>query len=140
MGQYIFNLPEQLLPFMESTSSSSGFEGDQNGGSLGLVECLLRGSPEGTFKESAFSRSRLTSISSQPATSSPDATAAVSSSSTVYITAWLDWLLAGQMSEVFIGACLEIPPGLLPQQPGLTEHGAKQLTTDLSKGFVFKFI
>lgn len=97
---------------------------------VSLVHCLkLTDSckPEDQITSvTSGTRSRLTSSSSVESVSSP-----------AVITAWLDWLLSGQVAENFVKAILEIPSPLrLPGNggktvPGLTNHGSKQLVTDL---------
>ncbi|VDM33464.1 unnamed protein product [Hydatigera taeniaeformis] len=125
LGQYIFNLPEHLLPFMDTNEDANSTSLEQ---SAALVHCLrLTDSRTCQVQSNAVaagSRSRLSSSAE-----------AVSSSST--ITAWLDWLLSGQVAEAFVKAILAIPsPAPVPSNvdkppPGLTAHGAKQLLTDL---------
>lgn len=98
--------------------------------SVSLVHCLRFTDPCKSHGQSTSitpgNRSRLTSSSSVETLSLP-----------ATITAWLDWLLSGQVAEAFVKAILEIPSPLqVPGSggksvPGLTAHGAKQLLTDL---------
>ncbi len=130
LGQYIFNLPEQLLPFMDPSEDGTPTH-DQ---SDGLVECLRHGGLPIDFPQGhtvSANRSRLTSLSTSP----PQIDIKKEENSAV-ITAWLDWLLAGRVSEAFVKAILDIPSPIPTNGkpiPGLTDHGAKQLTTDLGK-------
>lgn len=63
----------------------------------------------------------------------------VEPASSATITAWLDWLLSGQVAEAFVKAVLEIPSPLHASGnggksiPGLSTHGARQLVTDLGR-------
>ncbi|KAM7534197.1 hypothetical protein Aperf_G00000105611 [Anoplocephala perfoliata] len=111
LGQYIFNLPEHLLPFMDSNEDASSATNTDR--SVSLVHCLrfvvsCKSEGQNTSVASG-NRSRLTSSSSVENASSP-----------ATITAWLDWLLSGQ-----------VPGNGGKSVPGLTTHGAKQLLTDL---------
>ncbi|VDN97235.1 unnamed protein product [Rodentolepis nana] len=128
LGQYIFNLPEHLLPFMDTNEdTNSAIDVDQG---VSLVHCLRLTDFCKTEEQIASItpgiRSRLSSSSSVEAISSP-----------ATITAWLDWLLSGQVAEAFVKVVLEIPSPLHVSGnggrsiPGLTPHGAKQLVTDL---------
>nr|CDS29332.2 oligomeric golgi complex subunit 7 [Hymenolepis microstoma] len=128
LGQYIFNLPEHLLPFMDTNEDTNSAINVDQGASL--VYCLRLTDFCKTEDQIAAVapgiRSRLLSSSSVEAVSSP-----------ATITAWLDWLLSGQVAEAFVKAVLGIPSPLHVSGnggqsiPGLTPHGAKQLVTDL---------
>ncbi|KAL5960636.1 Conserved oligomeric Golgi complex subunit 7 [Taenia solium] len=125
LGQYIFNLPEHLLPFMD-TSEDVNLTSLEQGAAL--VHCLRftdsRTPQAHTNTVAGGNRSRLSS--SAEIISSPS-----------IITAWLDWLLSGKVAEAFVKVVLEIPsPAPVTNSdgkslPGLTAHGAKQLLTDL---------
>ncbi|KAH9279608.1 Conserved oligomeric Golgi complex subunit 7 [Echinococcus granulosus] len=122
LGQYIFNLPEHLLPFMDTSEDVNSTSLEQG---AALVHCLRLTDPcTCNVYATAGNRPRLSS-------------GAETISSPSIITAWLDWLLSGQVAEAFVKVILEIPSPLqVPNSdskssPGLTAHGAKQLLTDL---------
>nr|VZI36302.1 unnamed protein product [Spirometra erinaceieuropaei] len=127
LGQYIFNLPELLLPFMESAPD---LEQPSAENSRGLAECLQRGSPDsfGVGSDSARSRHRSTASLSPPASpllpQSPEHAHVIAD--------WLDWLLSGQVSKAFITAILRIQATSNAGEAAvLTQHGAKQLDADI---------
>ncbi|KAL5105870.1 Conserved oligomeric Golgi complex subunit 7 [Taenia crassiceps] len=125
LGQYIFNIPEHLLPFMD-TNEDVNLTSLERG--TALVHCLRfadsRTSQAHANTLTAGNRSRLNS-------------SAETISSPAVITAWLDWLLSGKVANAFVNVILKIPspaPGTSSDSkplPGLTAHGAKQLLTDL---------
>uniref|UniRef100_A0A5K3F5C0 Conserved oligomeric Golgi complex subunit 7 n=1 Tax=Mesocestoides corti TaxID=53468 RepID=A0A5K3F5C0_MESCO len=130
LGQYIFNLPEQLLPFMDPGEGSA----DQSDGLVGCLRCSdFNVDVDHGQVKSPTERTRLTSLSSPLPPTSPPVVSRKAENSAM-ITAWLDWLLSGQVSEAFVKAIFEIPSPIPTNGkpiPGLTEHGAKQLATDL---------
>uniref|UniRef100_A0A183TGK2 Conserved oligomeric Golgi complex subunit 7 n=1 Tax=Schistocephalus solidus TaxID=70667 RepID=A0A183TGK2_SCHSO len=132
LGQYIFNLPEQLLPFMESAPD---LEQPSAENSRGLSECLQRGSPDslGLGSGSARSRHRSTTSLTPPVSPLMSHSQEQQQQQHAHVIAdWLDWLLSGQVSKAFITAILRIQGSSnAGEAVVLTQHGAKQLDADI---------
>uniref|UniRef100_A0A0X3P1X3 Conserved oligomeric Golgi complex subunit 7 n=2 Tax=Schistocephalus solidus TaxID=70667 RepID=A0A0X3P1X3_SCHSO len=132
LGQYIFNLPEQLLPFMESAPD---LEQPSAENSRGLSECLQRGSPDslGLGSGSARSRHRSTTSLTPPVSPLMSHSQEQQQQQHAHVIAdWLDWLLSGQVSKAFITAILRIQGSSnAGEAVVLTQHGSKQLDADI---------
>ena len=124
LGQYVFNLPEHLLPYMDTNTEDLNSTMVEQGACL--AHCLR-------LTEPCASKVASATTSSRPRLSSGTDTVASPS----IITAWLDWLLSGQVAEAFISVIFQIPSPLKVNNnddkvaPGLSPHGVKQLLTDL---------
>ncbi|VDK41193.1 unnamed protein product [Taenia asiatica] len=125
LGQYIFNLPEHLLPFMDTNEDDNLTSLEQG---AALVHCLR-------FTDSRTPQAHTNTVAGGNRSRLGSGAETISSPS--IITAWLDWLLSGNVAEAFVKVILEIPsPAPVTNSdgkslPGLTAHGAKQLLTDL---------